>query len=190
MVFSDKLSRIRQPLSQQFGDCNLRTSAKPTFSIQTNGDTLVVLSRIWNRVAWERDSQGYKIIDCMKLSGRGAGLTPYGQTRMDYFRKIPGFEFRSIGWDQEKCNGSAKILDLAESQILDIRLQIRDDYGMTSCTCSGDVEPEGHCHHALIAVANLMNYGLNAAKFTPYNIQNWFQCYFASTDRMESPFDY
>jgi hypothetical protein len=50
-----------------------------------------------------------------------------------------------------KCDGFAKkIFDLTISQILDNQLHIRDDQGTTSCTCSGDLEPEGNCHHALI----------------------------------------
>ena len=155
-----------------------------------SGDALMVLTKIWDRVASERFSQGCKILDYMQLTGRGGGLTPYGQMRMTHFRNLEGFEVRSISWDQEKCDGFAKILDLAESQILDIQLHIRDDQATTSCTCSSDVEPEGHCQHALFTVATLMNFGLNAAKFTPYNIQNWSHCYFCNTERMESPFDF
>jgi len=113
--------------------------------------------------------------------------TPYGRTRMEYFKTLQGFKFTSIGWDQEKCDGFAKILDLAKSQVLDIQLYIRDDQAMSCCTCSVDKEPEGHCYHALITVANLMDYGLNAAKFTPYNMQNWLQCYLC-TEEMLAPF--
>ena len=150
----------------------------------------MVLSRIWDQVAWERDSQVCKIRDHMRSTGWGGGLTPYGEARMGYFKTLEGFQFKSLGWDQEKCDGFAKILDLAKSEILYIRLYIRDDLATTSCTCSDDVEPEGHCHHALITVATLMDYGLNAAKFTPYNIQRWVQCHFCNTDRMESPFEF
>jgi hypothetical protein len=151
---------------------------------------LAILTRIWDRVTEVRRTQREELIKSLMIVGRANALTEFGRRRLDHFGACASFEFKSLGWNYRKCDGHADVLDLAAIPGIfhSIEIHIRDDQGITHCTCSEQREPEGHCRHALAVVANLSQFGLNPVKFTPYNVLNSINGYLCRVDPVGMPF--
>ena len=157
--------------------------AAPTEFTVPTGSAVEVLKHNWSTAMQARAMQSSELRSQLRSMGNARGLTDYGHDRLQAFASALRLQFRSISWDQITCQGFAEFNESHGDDFMRVDLSIRDDVGVASCSCMEKLQIEGHCHHVLAVVATLKTYGLNAAKFTPFNFGNWIDQLLCDTEK-------